>query len=231
MDPSQHAIAVHGRLLEFFGFPEWSSQVAPLDVLVSTILSQNTNDRNRDRAYESLQRRFPTWDAVRDAPEAEVVEAIHTAGLANQKGPRIQQILLEITQERGNLALDFLNDMSAEEARSWLLKFNGVGPKTAAVVLLFSLDKPAFPVDTHIFRVSGRLGLRPPNMNVEQAHVFLEQLFPADTYVAVHLNLIRLGREICFARRPNCPACPVKDLCIYYISNYVLGKESNEECN
>jgi endonuclease-3 len=220
MDPVQHAVAVHGRLLEFFDSPEWSSQVAPLDVLVNTVLSQNTNDQNRDRAYAALRRRFTTWEAVRDAPEAEVIEAIRPAGLANQKGPRIQQILREITQERGSLDLDFLNGMSAQEARDWLLKFKGVGPKTAAIVLLFSLDKPAFPVDTHVFRVSGRLGLRPSKMSVEQAHIFLEQLFPPDAYAAAHLNLIRLGREICFARRPDCMACPVNDLCVYYVSLY-----------
>ena len=220
MDPVQHAVAVHRRLLDFFGFPEWNSQNAPLDVLVNTVLSQNTNDQNRDRAYAALRRRFTTWEAVRDAPEAEVIEAIRPAGLASQKGPRIQQMLREITQERGSLELDFLKGMSSQEARDWLLKFKGVGPKTAAIVMLFSLDKPAFPVDTHVFRVSGRLGLRPIKMSVEQAHMFLEQLFPPDTYAAAHLNLIRLGREICFARRPDCMACPVNDLCVYYASLY-----------
>ena len=228
MDPSQFATAVHLRLLDFFGYPEWSSQVAPLDVLVGTILSQNTNDQNRDRAYEALRRRYPTWEAVRDAPEAEVVEAIRLAGLAKQKGPRIQQILREISLEHGSLTLDFLNDMPAEDARAWLLKFKGVGPKTAAIVLLFALDKPAFPVDTHIYRVTGRLGLRPPNMNVEQAHGFLEKLFPVDTYAAAHLNLIRLGRAICFARRPDCPACPLTDLCVYYASTYLPSRQNGD---
>jgi len=192
----------------------------PLDELVSTILSQNTNDTNRDRAYQALRRRLPTWEAVRDADPQAVIDAIRPAGLANQKGPRIQAVLREITAERGQLDLGFLADLSVDEASQWLMKFKGVGPKTTAIVLQFSLQKPAFPVDTHIYRVTGRLGLRPPRMNVEQAHIHLAQLFPPETYYAAHLNLIRLGREICQARRPNCPVCPLKDGCAYYQTVY-----------
>ena len=221
MDPSQFAIAVHLRLLDFFGSPEWSSQVAPLDVLVGTILSQNTNDQNRDRAYEALRRRFPTWEAVRDAPEAEVVEAIRLAGLANQKGARIQTVLRQITAERGDLDLNFLRELPSDEAHAWLLRFRGVGPKTAAIVLQFALDKPAFPVDTHVYRVSGRLGLRPPKMTVEQAHVHLSRLFAPEDYGPAHLNLIRLGRELCHPRRPACPRCPLNEFCDYFLSNVV----------
>jgi endonuclease-3 len=117
------------------------------------------------------------------------------------------------------LSLDFLNDLPADEARAWLLRFNGVGPKTAAIVLQFSLGKPAFPVDTHIYRVSGRIGLRPAKMNVEQSHACLAALFPPDSYYAAHLNLIRLGREICQARRPRCDTCPVKHLCDYFAAD------------
>jgi endonuclease-3 len=152
---------------------------------------------------------------VRDAKEKEVIEAIRPAGLANQKGPRIQQVLRSITQERGNLDLSFLAELSVDEARAWLTKFNGVGPKTAAIVLCFSLNKPAFPVDTHIYRVTGRIGLRPQRMTVEQAHPHLEALFPPETYYAAHLNLIRLGREICTARKANCERCPIRKLCDY----------------
>jgi len=215
MNLSNKAIAVHQRLLEFFGYPEWRHPLPPLDELVSTILSQNTNDNNRDKAFEALCARFPTWEAVRDAPLAEVQDAIRPAGLANQKGARIQQVLRELTQQRGELSLDFLRAYSAQEAFDWLVQFKGVGPKTAAIVLQFSLDKPAFPVDTHIHRVSGRIGLRPEAMNAEQAHPHLAALFPPETYYAAHLNLIRLGREICAARKPNCPACPLQDLCQY----------------
>ena len=216
MELSVQALMVHHRLIEFYGYPEWRNPMPPLDELVSTILSQNTNDTNRDRAYQALRRRLPTWEAVRDADPQAVIDAIRPAGLANQKGPRIQAVLREITAERGQLDLGFLADLSADEASQWLMKFKGVGPKTTAIVLQFSLQKPAFPVDTHIYRVTGRLGLRPPRMNVEQAHIHLAQLFPPETYYAAHLNLIRLGREICQARRPNCPVCPLKDDCAYY---------------
>ncbi len=225
MKPEQLALTVHERLIKVYGNPEWRNPLPPLDELISTILSQNTNDTNRDRAFSALRGRFPTWEAVRDAPEAEIVAAIRPAGLANQKGPRIQQVLREITAQRGSLDLEFLSDLDLEEARQWLLEFHGVGPKTAAIVLLFSLGKPAFPVDTHIFRVSGRLGLRPDKMTADQAHTYLEGIFPVQTYYAVHLNLIRLGREICQARKPNCLACPLNDLCPYYAETILASGE------
>jgi endonuclease-3 len=216
MDLAKNAITVHEILLDHFGEPVWRNPFPPVDELVSTILSQNTNDTNRDRAYQKLRDAFPSWEAVRDAPVDEVIAAIRPAGLANQKGPRIQHVLKEITDQRGSLNLNFLKGLSVQEGREWLLQFKGVGPKTAAIVLLFSLGKPAFPVDTHIHRVSGRLGLRPADLNAEQAHPYLESLFPPETYFAVHLNLIRLGREICQARRPLCSKCPLTSVCQYY---------------
>jgi len=201
--------------MAYFGRPEWRDPLPPIDELVSTILSQNTNDANRDVAFNRLRAAFPTWEAVMTAPSQEVVEAIRPAGLANQKGPRIQAVLREISAERGSLDLTFLKDMPIEAAHEWLVKFNGVGPKTAAIVLLFSLGIPAFPVDTHIYRVSGRIGLRPEKMTVEQAHPYLAGLFPKDEYYEAHLNLIRLGREICHARKPECAECPLKKFCQY----------------
>ncbi len=207
------ALEIHQTLLTAFGEPIWRNPLPAVDELVSTILSQNTNDVNRDRAFEALRAKFPAWEAVRDAKEEDVVNAIRPAGLANQKGPRIQQVLRAITEERGSLNLDFLAGLPIEEARAWLTKFNGVGPKTAAIVLCFSLGMPAFPVDTHVYRVTSRLGLRPEKMTVEQAHPYLESVFPPETYYAAHLNIIRLGREICHARKPNCPQCPVNKLC------------------
>ena len=211
----QRAIQVHKTLLEAFGEPIWRNPLPAIDELVSTILSQNTNDVNRDRAFNALRAKFPTWEEVRDAKEKDVIATIKPAGLANQKGPRIQKVLQEITKERGSLDLDFLADLPIEEARAWLTKFNGVGPKTAAIVLCFSLGIPAFPVDTHVYRVTGRIGLRPEKMTVEQAHPYLESVFPPETYYAAHLNIIRLGREVCNARKPLCPQCPVKSLCLY----------------
>jgi endonuclease-3 len=212
----ERAWAVHTRLLEYYNDPIWHNPLPPVAELVSTILSQNTNDTNRDRAYNSLRQRFPTWEGVRDAESSQVIDAIRVAGLANQKGPRIQAALREITAQRGSLDLDFLKDLPASEARAWLTQFKGVGLKTSAIVLLFSLGMPAFPVDTHIYRVTGRIGLRPPKMSVEQAHQHLEALFPPQAYYAAHLNLIRLGREICQARRPLCPLCPIQNLCNYH---------------
>jgi endonuclease-3 len=212
---AKRAIQVHEKLLEVFGEPIWRNPLPAIDELVSTILSQNTNDINRDRAFNSLRAKIPTWEGVRDAKTKDVIAAIRPAGLANQKGPRIQQVLRAITEERGSLNLDFLAGLPIEEARPWLTKFNGVGPKTAAIVLCFSLGMPAFPVDTHIYRVSGRIGLRPEKMTVEQAHPHLEGLFPPETYYAAHLNLIRLGREICHARKPECAKCPIVKLCDY----------------
>lgn len=210
------ATQVHQKLLEFYGEPIWRNPLPPVDELVSTILSQNTNDTNRDRAFDALRERFPTWEEVRDAPEEDIIEAIRPAGLANQKGPRIQAVLQSITQERGELDLNFLETYSTDEAMAWLLKFKGVGPKTAAIVLQFSLGKPAFPVDTHVHRISGRLGLRPEKMNADKAHAHLAAQFPSKAYYAAHLNIIRLGREICHARKPKCELCPLPDLCDYY---------------
>jgi endonuclease-3 len=216
MDSDVQALEVHQKLVDFYGYPDWRNPLPALDELVSTILSQNTNDTNRDRAFDALITIFPTWGEVRDADSQQVIDAIRPAGLANQKGPRIQNILKEITKQRGSLDLSFLSDMSTDDTRQWLLQFKGVGPKTAAIVLQFSLGKPAFPVDTHIYRVTGRLGIRPEKMNAEQAHEFLAGILPEETYYPAHLNLIRLGREICQARNPKCQQCPLNNMCDYY---------------
>jgi len=209
------ALAVHRRLLGAYGEPRWRHPLPPVDELVSTILSQNTNDLNRDRAFEALRAAFPTWEAVRDAPTRAVVQAIRPAGLANQKGPRIRAVLQAITEEKGSLNLRFLRRMPPEQAMAWLMRFKGVGRKTASIVLLFSLGMPAFPVDTHIYRLSGRLGLRPERASLDQAHALLARTFPPETYYAAHLNLIRHGREICHARNPACPECVLRRLCPY----------------
>ena len=221
---AQRAVKVHERLIEFYGERTWRNPLPAIDELVSTILSQNTNDVNRDRAFDALRAKFPTWEAVRDAKPSDVMDAIRPAGLANQKGPRMQQVLKAITEERGGLDLSFLKEMSVDDARNWLTKFNGVGPKTAAIVLCFSLNMPAFPVDTHVYRVTGRIGLHPEKMSVEQAHPHLESLFPPETYYAAHLNIIRLGREICTARKANCEICPLRKLC-----DYGIGRVENRD--
>jgi Predicted EndoIII-related endonuclease len=209
----QQCVLVLARLMSVYGEPVWRSPLPAIDELVSTILSQNTNDRNRDMAFYALRRRFATWEQVRDARVDEIIDAIRPAGLANQKGARIKAVLEEISEERGSLDLDFLGKMPLEEAREWLLHFKGVGRKTAAIVLQFALGRPAFPVDTHIYRVSGRLGMRPAELDVEKTHLFLEAAIDPKLYYAGHLNLIRLGRETCHARKPDCAHCPLNDIC------------------
>jgi len=209
--------AIQERLLEMYGTPTWT-KLDGVSELVSTILSQNTNDGNRDLAYARIRSRFPTWEQVRDAKANDVVEAIRPAGLANQKGPRIQQALRRITQERGELNIDFLAKLPLAEARNWLLSINGIGPKTAAIVLLFCYDMPAFPVDTHVHRVTGRLGLRAEKMSADDTHTLMEHLCPPGMEGPLHLNIIRHGREICHARSPECGRCALQKWCDYYQS-------------
>ncbi len=210
------ARSIYSILEMKYGCPSWSVPASPLDELISTILSQNTNDRNRDLAFNTLKKFFPSWEQVRDAPLQEIINSIRSAGLANQKGARIKNILQQITAETGGLDLSFLAKMKAEDARQWLLKYKGIGPKTASIVMQFSLNHPAFPVDTHVYRVSERLGLRPAKLSVEKTHAWMEALFPKEQYGPAHLNLIRLGRETCHARKPDCPICPLKRNCLYY---------------
>jgi endonuclease-3 len=216
MNGKQLAAKTHQLLVNEYGNPTWRPHLSPVGELVSTILSQNTNDINRDLAYDSLRQTYPTWEEVRDAPEQQLIECIKTAGLANQKGPAIQNALRMVTEERGKIELEFLKSKTSQDASSWLTDLKGVGPKTAAIVLLFSLDMPAFPVDTHVHRVTGRIGIRPDKMTAAKAHTFLAEKFSPDTYYAVHLNLIRLGREICKARQPLCQNCPLNTICDYY---------------
>jgi endonuclease-3 len=179
---------------------------------VRTVLSQNTNDRNRDVAYDRLRERFPSWEAVRDAPTSEVIEAIRPGGLAQQKGPRIQQILRQIGD---SIDLDWLADDPREEAIAYLTALPGVGRKTAACVLMFSFGRPEIPVDTHVYRVGGRLRLFPPNASPERAHdEMLAITDPADAY-ELHMNLIRHGREIC-RPLPRCERCDLRRMCPWY---------------
>lgn len=203
-------------LEELYGYPEWRQHLSPEDELVCTILSQNTSDTNRDVAYRRLKSAFPNWEAVRDADPEAVIDAIRPAGLANQKGPRIQQVLRSIQAECGDYDIDFLNDLPLEEARSWLTQLNGVGPKTAAIVLCFAFNRPAFPVDTHVHRVSRRIGFLPDKISAEKAHPIMEAVVPPEDYYAFHINLIQHGRSVCHARNPKCERCPLTEYCDYY---------------
>jgi endonuclease III len=203
-------------LREMYGYPEWRQALAPMDELISCILSQNTSDLNRDRGFDALKARYPTWEGVRDAPVDELIETIRPAGLSNQKGPRIQAVLRYITEYHGAPSIDFLADFPLEEARTWLTNLNGIGPKTAAIVLCFAFNRPAFPVDTHVHRVSQRIGFLPEGISAEKAHPIMEAIVPPEDYYAFHLNVIRHGREICRARNPLCERCPLTEHCDYY---------------
>ena len=210
MPPSHELI---DALNEHFGTPVLNHPKDPLSELIFTILSQNTTDTNRDRAYERLRSRFPRWRDVLEADREEVEEAIRIGGLGRQKSSRIQEILRTINRHRGDLSMDYLKEMSIEEARQELLSFTGVGKKTAAIVLLFSLGRPAFPVDTHVHRVGKRLGLIPENMSADAAHDVMERLVPPRHYYDFHVNLIRLGRAVCGPRRTSCEVCPARYWC------------------
>jgi endonuclease-3 len=199
------------------GEPQWRLRLPPVDELISTILSQNTNDGNRDQAFARLRERFPTWEAVRDAPVERLIDAIRPAGLANLKGPRIQAALRYLTETQGRITLDHLKDMPLDRARAWLETIHGVGPKTAAIVLLFAFGRPAFPVDTHVHRVSQRLGLIGPKVSAAGAHAEMEEIVPPEDFYTFHLNMIRHGRTLCHARRPpECDRCPLTAYCDYY---------------
>lgn len=211
-----------------YGYPAWRQHLPPVDELVSTILSQSTTDTNRDMAFDGLKQAFFSWEAVRDAPLDDVIAVIRPAGLANQKGPRIQAALRYIAAHQGEISLDFLAEMDVPQAKDWLTQINGIGPKTAAIILLFAFNKPAFPVDTHVHRVSRRLGLIGQKTNAERAHLELEAIVPPDDYYSAHLNIIRHGRTICQARRPQCEACPLAAQCDYFTaqSDQIMGEEA-----
>lgn len=196
-----------------FGRPRRERRFAPLEELILTVLSQHTSDGNRDRAFASLVATFPTWDRVARAPARSVERAIRTGGLARTKGRVIQAILRRIEAERRGFDLGFLAEIPLQEARDWLLSFRGVGHKTAACVLLFSCGRPAFPVDTHILRVSRRLGWIPANATADDAHRRLESMIPARRYFEAHVNLITLGRRLCKPRTPRCGECPLASGC------------------
>lgn len=185
----------------------------PLDELVLTVLSQHTSDLNADRAFRSLKETFPTWQEVVDAPAARIADAIRPGGLANTKAPRIQAILGEIREREGGFDLSRLRDMDDAAARSYLTSLPGIGPKTAAVVLSFALGRDALPVDTHVHRVTKRLGMVPPKASAERADRLLHDMVPEGHRTELHVGLITHGRQICKAPTPLCRPCPLKDIC------------------
>jgi endonuclease III len=212
--PPRRLRAILARLRAQYGKPSTRVHGAPIDELVLTVLSQNTNDRNRDVAYERLRERFPSWEAVRDAPVEEIEEAIRPGGLAVTKAPRIQRILAAIS-ESGSMDLSWMADAPLVEARDYLCELPGVGRKTAACVLLFSYGRHDVPVDTHVHRVGTRLGLFRPGASLDECHDEMLRLSSGADPLEAHVALIRHGRRICQARKPECPICPLLRICPY----------------
>ena len=209
------SIRVNDILEQTFGIPLFELEEDPLDCLIMTILSQNTNDINRDKAFESLKSNFPTWEDVLKADAKDLAEAIKVGGLANQKAETIKNFLSSLKKIRKDLSLDFIRDMTTEKAIEFLCQHKGIGVKTASVTLLFSFGRELFPVDTHILRISKRLGLVPPNCSAEEAHKIMGDLCPKGKEYPFHVNLITFGRRICQARNPKCHECPLYDECLY----------------
>jgi len=214
---SEKAMEVTRRLTELYGVAAWSSK-DPMSQLVDIILSHRTRDEQTAAAYDNLLARFGSWEAVRDAPTKEVQEAIANVNWPEVKAPRLQALMRRITKERGELNLDFLRDLPVEEGAAWLNRMEGVGPKTTACVLLFSARKPILPVDTHVLRVSIRLGLIGKKVTADAAHILLQVLLPNDaqTIYNFHKGLLRHGQRVCVFERPRCNKCVLTDLCDYY---------------
>ena len=196
-----------------YGPRKWQPGQDPLSSLIATVLSQNTSDVNSHRAFAALVNRFGTWESVATADVNELAQAIRAGGLAEIKARRIKLILHEIQEKRGRLDLSFLDDVGLAEAKAWLRRLPGVGPKTAGCVLLFSLGKPAMPVDTHVFRVAKRLGLVGARVSVEKAHEILESLVPPKNVYEFHILMVEHGRRACKAQRPRCTVCVLRGLC------------------
>jgi endonuclease III len=204
---------IHRRLARAYGPLDPPRRLDSLDELVLTILSQNTSDVNRDRAWAGLRERFRTWEEVASARPRSVAAAIRPGGLANTKAPRIVAVLREIRTREGSFDLGWMREASDREVEEYLLSLPGVGPKTAACVLAFSLGRPALPVDTHVTRVATRLGLLPARTSSAAAHRILSDQVPAPIRVSMHVALIRHGRTVCRAGRPRCEVCPLQELC------------------
>ena len=199
-----------------YGRPTAGEAKDPLSELVFTILSQHTSDSNRDRAWASLKKTFPSWKAIATAPKPRVEAAIRMGGLAPTKSRVIQEVLRQVDRMEGDFSLERLRGLSLEQVESYLRELKGVGIKTIRCVQVFSLGQPAFPVDTHIFRITKRLGLVPEKSTPDAAHRIMQELTPPSEVLPLHMNLITHGRRVCKAQRPLCGVCVLKRMCPYY---------------
>ncbi len=224
-DLRARAMKVNNILTRTYGRKEIGrGRTDPLDTLMLTILSQNTNDMNRDRAYRSLRMAYPRWEDVMSANRRQVAKAIRVGGLANIKSERMIDVLKFINSERGELSLEFLRRMAPAEAEGWLSQMKGVGPKTRAIVMLFSLGMSAFPVDTHVHRVTKKIGLIGRSASRERAQQELAVLVPGREYYNLHINLIEHGRAVCTARKPKCTICSIRSQCDYFHDVFLKGQ-------
>jgi len=196
-----------------YGSCQWQSNRDPIDVLIGTILSQNTSDANSGRAFASLKASFDSWEAVASVPAERIAEVIKCGGLSQIKAARIKQVLKQIESEKGRITLDFLKSKTMTEAEDYLMRLPGVGHKTASCVLLFSLGKPSLPVDTHVFRVAKRLGLIGSKVSIEKAPGLLQKQIPPSRVYQFHVHMIEHGRRICRARQPRCSKCILRGVC------------------
>lgn len=215
-EQKRKAAKVCRLLLRNYGNTIVERKLSPVDELVLTILSQNTNDVNMFRAYENLKSTYPTWEEVLQAPEEELGLAIKSSGFFRVKAKRIKATLSEIVERVGKLDLSHLENMSVKDATQWLTSLHGVGPKTAAIVLLFCFGMPTLPVDTHVWRVTKRLGLIPKETSREKAQILLEERLPENCIYSMNHNLIKHGREVCRAQKPRCPECFLQDVCEFF---------------
>ena len=203
-----------------YGPRKWQPDRDPVDVLIGTILSQNTSDANSGRAFASLKAGFDSWEAVASAPAEHIAQVIKSGGLSQIKAVRIKQVLEQIEREQGHINLDSLESMDMAEAEDYLMRLPGVGRKTACCVLLFSVGKPSLPVDTHIFRVAKRLKLIDSKVSVEKAHSLLQEQIPPSKVYQFHVHMIEHGRRICHARHPRCTRCILRDICPSSLSSW-----------
>jgi endonuclease-3 len=218
LNTNEKVVNIVAALEEKFGIPQRKTNHDPLSNLILTVLSQNTNDKNRDQAYKRLKERFPTWEQVMQADGKEIEDAIRPGGLAHQKSERIQNILKWIHQEYGSLNLDSLCMMNPEEAIEKFCQLKGIGVKTISVVLMFSCGVDIFPVDTHVHRICRLLGLVPQNTSAEKTFWLMQPFIPKGKSFSLHMNFLKLGRTICLARKPRCEQCPINQYCDYYRS-------------
>jgi endonuclease III len=216
LSEKKHIQKIRSLLISAYGHRQWKPRLDPVSELIQTILSQNTSDKNSASAFASLRIAFPAWDDIIAAPETTIAYAIREGGLSQVKAGYIKKVLTQIKGERGGFDLTFLTQMTVHEAREWLRQLPGVGMKTASCVLLFALGMPAFPVDTHVLRVTKRLGIVPNKATADEAHTLLESIVPEENIYELHMLLIAHGRAICKAQRPRCTECALGKICPAY---------------